>query len=285
MAFPIIARLSFQMAPHCGGTLSTTRSYLRRAARRLANALPSGEKALALTTCGGFYYFPWPEDFTWSNNFSPTPADLRALEASAEHQLWQLLTPSLLMELAAVTDFFSFGADSWLAHPSTTREAKYRCELVGLLNLKTLQVHWTGKYYPTGNYQMRHLYRYSIIDSHFVFLNRRRTMLLGCHDLNLFSPRGMASEAEGGVRAKLRAEFLDCASAFAPTIVLHHPHTTDSPRIWLGAIHQLQHQLPSVSRFISGINVYNDGNPPRGQWGDILKSTTFGPSVIEVKLA
>lgn len=72
---------------------------------------------------------------------------------------------------------------------------------------------------------------------------------------------------------------------FAPTIVLHHPHTTDSPRIWLGAIHQLRHKLPSVTRFISGINIYNDGNPPRGQWDDVLKFTTFGPSVIEVKLA
>ena len=261
------------------------RAYLRRAARRLASTLPSGEKAISLTTCGGFYYFPWPDNFTWSDNFSPAPADLRALEASAEHQLWQLLTPSLLIELAAVTDFLTIGADSWLAHPATTREAKYGCELVALLNLKTLQVHWTGKYYPTGDYQMRHLYRHSALDSHFVFLNRRRTMVLGCHDLNLFSPRGMASEAEGGIRAQLRAEFLEQACAFAPTMVLHHPHTTDSPRIWLGAIHQLRRELPSVTRFISGINVYNHGNPPRGQWDDVLKFTTFGPSVLEVKLA
>jgi hypothetical protein len=278
MALPQIARLSLATTPPVGVALVRPRNRLYQATARLASLVQPATPALVLTTCGGFFCFPWPRVFHWSDNVNPGADDRLELEKAAEHHLWQLLTPDLVRELALLTRFISIGADS-----TTTRHGRcYRCELVAVVNLRTREVRWTGKYYPTGPYQMRQLYRCPELESHFLSLNRHRTMVLGCHDLNLFSPRGMAVTAPGSIRAEWRASFLAEANRFAPSLVLHHPHTTQSPRVWLQAVHHLQRELPSVRQFISGLNIYPVSRQNRSMLYAIQKATQLGPNILEV---
>lgn len=277
MALPLVARLTLSTAPPASPALGWPRKRLYRATERLAIQLPLATQALVLTTCGGFYHFPWPEKFEWSGNLYPSANDRNALEQAAEVQLWQLLTPDLLSQLSALTHFVSIGADSYTCLPDGRQ---YCCELVAVLNLHTHEVRWTGKYYPTGPWQMRWLYRCPELDSHFLSLRRHRTLVLGCHDLNLFSPRGMAVESPDGTRAKWRAAFLAEARKFAPSLVLHHPHTTQSPRVWLQAIHQLQRELPTVNQFVSGLNVYSEETCASLQV--VQEKTRCGSNILEV---
>ena len=68
--------------------------------------------------------------------------------------------------------------------------------------------------------------------SHLRRCGTERVLVLGCHDLNMFSGPAWAAMTPGSQRHVRSKEIRDLTSDFEPTMILHHPHSTDSPRIW-----------------------------------------------------
>ncbi len=76
----------------------------------------------------------------------------------------------------------------------------------------------------------------------------------------------------------IRKEFDTIAQQRKPRIVLHHPHTTDSDRIWVAAINDLMSRVPSVGQFISAGRYFNDEGE-RADLDDVLHATRKGDTL------
>lgn len=145
-------------------------------------------------------------------------------------------------------------------------------ELIAAYDLDTETVlRWTGKSYPTAS-QERTLFQVTDLRSHILSHDRWRILLLGCHDLNMFSPRSAANRRPGSDRSK-RCEAMErVVRRFCPRIVLHHPHATDSPNIWFQG--WIGMQRLGVREWASGVARYNeDGGECRAGMDDILRAT------------
>lgn len=89
-------------------------------------------------------------------------------------------------------DFITFGVDvfNW-------EETAVNAELVGTFDVKAgVFVSWTGKSYPTSD-QARSLLYCIDMKSHAQILNGKRVLVIGCHDLNMFSARSIANIEKG----------------------------------------------------------------------------------------
>jgi hypothetical protein len=102
------------------------------------------------------------------------------------------------------------------------------------------------------------------LDTHLLRLANERVLVLGCYDLIMFSPRGAGRpKAPPGKRRRRCRDMRERARTFNPTIVLHHPHCTDTPNIWKNPWAGLLRELPGVKSWASGIGYYN-------LWGECL---------------
>ncbi len=63
-----------------------------------------------------------------------------------------------------------------------------------------------------------------------------------------------------------------------PTIVFHHPHTTDSSRIWTPSWNELVKLAPNIERYISAGRYYNK-NRTRSDIYDVLRKTKLGNTI------
>jgi hypothetical protein len=73
----------------------------------------------------------------------------------------------------------------------------------------------------------------------------------------VYSPRGQANANPNGWKKKLADNFKKECKNFNPSIILQHPHTTDTPNIWNLAWRTVEKELPNVKHFASGIKYYN----------------------------
>jgi hypothetical protein len=135
-------------------------------------------------------------------------------------------------------------------------------------------IRWTGKFYPT-EWQKSNLVKINDLGSHFIELNHQKIMILGCHDLNAYNTRGQAVANPKGWKKKTSKKFRGLSKQFYPDIVLQHPHSTDSPRIWRLAWCELERELPSVKHYASGIMYYEESGE-RGRLVDVLEKTKKG---------
>jgi len=101
--------------------------------------------------------------------------------------------------LREVTDYITLGVDSYKEKISTTRNYinQPHIELVFLVDLKNNKFYWTGKSYPASG-QQNGLVRITDLKSHFLDLNVGKLMILGCHDLMMFSNRNWKKILENG---------------------------------------------------------------------------------------
>ena len=229
---------------------------------------PKGKKVDCIITCGAFLNFTWPQSLTsFGNTKMPNETALNLLKYDAEKQCDLLLDKELTKKLLAFTDFITIGVDS------KTDKLSLSVELVTLVDLKANQYFWTGKSLPTTD-QENGLVRIQDLSTHFVKVPFGKIMILGCHDLNIFSPRGRAV-TKSEWRRKLREEFYDIVKKENPSVVLHHPHTTDSSRIWTAAWHELVRIVPSVRKYIGAGRYFNkDGE--RSNLYRVLSKTKCG---------
>ncbi len=71
---------------------------------------------------------------------------------------------------------------------ASPRNNFFEAELVAVYDLaEKAVIAWTGKSYPT-TYQEESLFQVKDIETHFVRIGSQRILVLGCHDLNIFSP-------------------------------------------------------------------------------------------------
>ena len=122
--------------------------------------------------------------------------------------------------------YLSIGVD--LRSEKTNKHAELVC-FIDLESNELLRV--TGKSYPTGD-QEQSLVHITNLQSHCLELDGERILLLGCHDLNIYNARAITNLKEGSERWKRWKEFRRVADEFKPTLILHHPHATDTSKTW-----------------------------------------------------
>jgi len=229
-----------------------------------------------IITPGGFLTFTFPPNIR--HNISIQFAEkylIKDLQQEADitiHRFFKSLPPDIFSKLQESADYFTIGIDG--KNPAN----KQHIELVAFYDLKQEKViQWTGKFYPTEQ-QKKDLIKINDLSTHFIKLNDQKVLILGCHDLNVFSPRGQATASPDGWKKQVADRFKKLCKDFDPEIILQHPHSTDTPNIWNAAWRELERELPDVKHFASGIN-YSRKNGVRSTLEAVLQKTKKGDVV------
>lgn len=166
-----------------------------------------------------------------------------------------------------------------------SRGIQTHAELVALWDVTSHKVFWTGKSYPTSD-QERDLVQVVDLNTHLMEAAGARLLVLGCHDLNMFSPRVWANSNEGSPRRQRCAAMRKLAVRPKPDLVLQHPHSTDTERIWSTAWSGVTSMLPNTRAWASGLARYRyvNGRPaaPRQPDLDRLCAKTRGGPVLDL---
>ena len=234
-------------------------------------------------TYGGFLMFEFPADLCDNLKLEEIErkriSSLQDIASNEVDSFFKSLLPEVYQKLRTIADFFFVGIDGY-----NSGNDNQRVELIAVYDLKNETIiRWTGKFYPTEG-QKRTLIKVNDLNSHFIELNNQKVLILGCHDLNVYHPRGQAVATPDGFRRLLADKFKRKCKKFSPEVVLQHPHKTDSPRIWLQSWKALESHLPSVAHYASGVyfaNYMNDTseNIPRATITDVLEMTKKGDVV------
>jgi len=200
-------------------------------------------------------------------------AQLQSILDLATEQISQFFVKvgsHVLKKMVTIADFMSIGIDG------NGKAGRFNrvIELVAIYDLKDKKViHWTGKFYPVAN-QVRNLIRFPRLDSHFISLNGHKVMVLGCHDLNVFHPRGKDKITDW--RRDAFVEFTSLSKKFKPEIVIQHPHITIDHRTWINGWKGMEGALLSVKQYASGIRTKNSDYLFDCYVDDILRLTKKG---------
>ena len=249
---------------------------------------PKEKGVKLLITCGGFIQFEWPKSVGWEkigDNKSPNKEAVGALIREAEKCARQVLSEGLGEKLSKVTDYITLGIDSYKDKISRTQAyiSELHIETVFLANLKTNQLHWTGKSYPTPG-QQNGLVRITDLKTHFVTLDGiGKAMILGCHDLTMFNNRNM--DNTGKWRRDIKETFRRLADEEKPAIVLHHPHTTVTTGTWRNGWSTIRKTLHSVKGY-AGAGRYCEADRPKQDYDpikEVLEATRKGNTIDFIK--
>lgn len=269
----MIARVVVRGTPtRRNSALGKSRTLLLEALRRLNRSETAGLKFLI--TPGGFVRHEFPSEWSEPTGWNSRPADFAKLIAYAEPILGRVLTRQVCRAAAAKVDVVTLGVD--LGEPPEPH-----AELVAVYDLRSGRVHWTGKSYPTAA-QEASLVRAPMLRQHLIRTNGERVLVLGCHDLNMFSGRSWSNQARGGARRRCCRTMRRLAKAFRPTVVLQHAHSTDSPNIWRTAWAGLRAELPTVVVWASGIDYSRPHGRRRGSLPAVLAATAGAGHSIDI---
>ncbi|MDE0344137.1 MAG: hypothetical protein OXK82_13385 [Deltaproteobacteria bacterium] len=162
-----------------------------------------------------------------------------------------------------------------------TDDSTMRAELVCVTDTEAgAVIHWTGKSYPVSGIEERTLVQ-APLQSHLLEFGGKRMLVLGCHDLNLFSQRARNRQGEGSTRRKRCDAMRKLAKKFNPVSVLQHPHTTDTPKIWSVAWAGVRQQLPGAETLASGI-AYCHWGDTREPLDTVRKRTAWGADITDI---
>jgi len=109
-----------------------------------------------------------------------------------------------------------------------------------------------------------------------------KVLVLGCHDLKMFSNRGRTSAGrvkENTWRKTVHKEIDQLIAREKPVIILQHPHTTDRYGSWYAEWNEISSRCPSDVSYISAGLYHNYGKPCRSSLTDVRKYTRRGPSL------
>ena len=245
-----------------------------------------GEAMFAITP-GGFIVAPFPTPWAGGFGWASYTDDFEVLVKHAGIVVRDVLTPKVLDAARGRTQFLTLGVDlndgsGKLKMDQTSRGP--HAELVAIVDVeKGAVVQWTGKSYPTS-WQEGTLVQEVNLDSHLLDCGTERVLVLGCHDLNMFSGRAWANMTAGSRRHTRSKDMRDLTTEFEPTIILHHPHSTDSPRTWRTAWSGAREFLPESAHprhvWASGIAYYRPRKASRGTLRDVLRTTKCGETPV-----
>lgn len=225
-----------------------------------------------MQTPGGFLY-DFQDLRSISSEVNAPFENFLAVAKKAQNAVDRLLVTTMKKILKEKTDFLTIGLDVFDTHGNSGKQA----ELIGTYDtLNEKIIHWTGKSYPTKE-QVNSLVYCTKLETHFQKISGLPVMILGCHDLNLFSPRSRASVSKGSFRNKMISEMQALSDRFKPQVVLQHPHYTDSPNIWRLGWSGIKQWVPSAKVYSSGIHYANrDGQSPRKPLESVTCRTAQG---------
>lgn len=249
-----------------------------------------GKTSFALTP-GGFIQAAFPENYYGKHGWDSRPSDFRKLIPHAHEAVKKILTTEVLNAARSRADFLTLGIDlnrDEGNHKMDRLPRSIHAELIAVVETASGEImRWTGKSYSLG-WQEKTLVHETDLKSHFLRCGKERVLVLGCHDLNMFSNRAYANQKPNGPRRKRCDRMRELVKEFKPTVILHHPHSTDSPRIWLTAWRGLL-QFMSRQRdreahsYASGIAYYNNLEALRRKLRDVLAGTRCcGNHVLDV---
>ncbi len=229
-----------------------------------------------ILTAGGFLTFKFPENLRYRIDIEKAEKNyLPIFQKEAEREITYFLEglpKDTFEKLKRIADYFTIGVDGY--NPTNTQ----KIELVAVYDFKKEGViRWTGKFYPRSE-EERMLVKINDLNTHFIDLNNQKVVILGCHDLNVYSPRGQANANAEGWKKMTAVRFKNLCKQFNPDIILQHPHTTDTPIIWNAAWRTLEKELPNVRHFASGIKYYHKTGV-RGDLNKVLEKTKKGDVV------
>lgn len=189
-------------------------------------------RVLFTVTPGGFIQGRMPEDYDGRRSWDSRPGDFQSLTPIAEEAIWEVIDEDIRAKLATRSRFLTVGVDLVPEGQSKIGGGPgTRAELVGVVDLdEGCVVRWTGKPYPLSGQEERVLVQEPRLESHLFRVAGQHILLLGCHDLNMFSGRARGN-AKNAKRQRWQ-KMDDLARRFNPTMVLHHPHQTDAPTTW-----------------------------------------------------
>lgn len=209
---------------------------------------PTDQQARFVITPSGFLKSDLPSGLSKRSGWDSVAGDFALLQRAAEAVVRRVVSPRVLKLAKGKVASLTIGIDLGEFDGQTA-------ELVAFLDMADGKIlRWTGKSYPTAA-QERTLIQVLDLESHCLRFEGERVLILGCHDLNMFSPRGWNNQVPGGHRRERCRAVRSIVSEFRPTVVLHHPHTTDSPRIWM----QSWAFLPNDVEFNSCLNDWASG--------------------------
>ena len=236
-------------------------------------------------TPGGFIRIPFPQSYDreggsrgWGSDRDferLIPVALRAVE--------QVIGTGKVMDAVRCrTRLLTLGVD--LNSTELKGGQETHAEMVAVIDTATGEVvAWTAKSYPAGPVQERTLV-HAPLESHMLRFGEKPMLILGCHDLHLFSPRARANQLAGSVRRRRCDAMRRLAGKFEPVTVLQHPHTTDSPMIWSTAWAGVRKCLTTAETLASGI-AYCGGDEsglPRASIEAVLERTAWGAQIVDV---
>jgi hypothetical protein len=221
-------------------------------------AWPAGLRATFAITPGDFVRIPFPADYAGLRGWGTTPEDLTSLLPLADEALARVVTDRVFDAAQGKASVLTVGIDL-IDGPRGSH-----AELVAIFDVNERRlVRWTGKSYPHAS-QVASLVQVTDLETHFIEIAGERVLVLGCHDLHMLGPRGKkkAKEAADKSRYKRAMAMQKLAKKYKPTIVLQHPHGTDTPGPWIVPWSELTSMLPSVTCYASGIGYYRwSANP------------------------
>ncbi|NLW35975.1 MAG: hypothetical protein GXY80_10925 [Syntrophorhabdus aromaticivorans] len=220
----------------------------------------------------------WPRELSGPVSWESKPSDLAKLTAAAAPVINRVVTKPVFDAARDKVDVLTIGIDLF------SGQDRNHIELVAVFDMRAAKlVRWTGKSYPTSD-QEKWLVQVVNLDTHLLSIAGERVLVLGCHDLNMYNPRGRENQNPGGSRRERCDEMRAKVKKFQPSVVLHHPHSTDTPNIWNTAWNSLRGKIPNVKAWASGICYYNYRNEaPRASLERVLKSTQGGAPCLDIK--
>lgn len=252
--------------------------HWRRARHLLLNALhgwPSNISASFLLLPGGFVSESWPT--RWSSGWGWNSDDnaLIVLRRYISARVASIIDADVRDAGRGKVKAIVFGID--LRPDQKTRAL---AELAVAYDLERDTWTLTGKSFMRGD--QRRVVRITQLASHFVEVADQRVLVLGCHDLNIFSPRGRSIHRANGRLADVRREMDLELERFAPTVALQLPHGTDTPRTWVPAWNALV-AVARLRAWASGIAFYHpDGHDARGTFEDVCSKTFGGAPCLDL---
>ncbi len=266
---PVIARVVVSGRPR--------HSSPRAAREMLLEAFatwPTSSVAKFTVTPGGFVAGDFPSRWSGGRGWHSTPDDFEELVRAAKPRVEECVTRRVLAMAKKRTRVLTVGVD-------LTGDDEH-AELIAVIDCRSGRiVRWTGKSYPTC-YQEARLVQVSDLQSHFIEIAGERVLVLGCHDLNMFSARARANQRHDGARHHRCEAFTRATTRYKPSIVLQHSHATDTPNIWRIAWACLARDFPSVRVYASGIAYFNHKRGPRSSLRKVLDGTRSEDGVIDI---
>jgi hypothetical protein len=239
--------------------------------RRIADFWPEDHRVDFLITFGGFLRFAWP--FPTSSSLHAGTSIWATLVEHASHKAKECLD-GVSTTLSAYTRYVTIGLDSRSVEKDLSMP---HAELVGVFSVISNEEHWTGKTKPVPSQKVG-LVR-APIASHFMTVGDQHVLVLGCHDLNLFSARAYANSSEE--RRTYLNSIRSMLAEWKPSAVLQHPHSTDSNRTWLGGWSGLK-SLGAETLINAAGGVCYKGmheRPVRSDLASVLHATRIGPTL------